>query len=414
MRVCIMFVLAMFCALAHLKASDEFSNFLEKGVNFYLRGDYDSAVELLKQVDGKSTSYPAARFYLGAVNAFKGKPKEAYACYADAISGGSPELKLEAARQISRLGAENGDWRVVYETLEPLVGGGKAVGPDIGDLLWYYSMSHWNLGEKKLAEEIAGRLLSAELDEANFSFDLFIDARKSGNDFAKSLDISGLKPKTLAGKSRMQILKGEKINLPQKELGLYSQIELAVQNGGFSREAMVESLSKNKDAPFAWKAAMLIAESDFKSKKYADAAEYALLAERMMPQDDKILFRAYMLRGDALRMERKYDEARYNYMRIAMNRKGIGEIGAESLYKTGLCWFEQGEWANAHAYFERVFVVYFKFEYWGSRAYYYAARSLYSLDNRRDACATLSEYLRRAKDRTSDIYKEAKEFYDKI
>ena len=52
-----MFVLAMFCALAHLKASDEFSNFLEKGVNFYLRGDYDSAVELLKQVDGKSVDF---------------------------------------------------------------------------------------------------------------------------------------------------------------------------------------------------------------------------------------------------------------------------------------------------------------------------------------------------------------------
>ena len=102
------------------------------------------------------------------------------------------------------------------------------------------------------------------------------------------------------------------------------------------------------------------------------------------------------------------------YEKIFMDRKVRGEPQAEALYKAGMCWFEQGEWGKAHAYFERVFVGYFKFEYWGARAYYYDARALYSLGLSRDANATLVEYLRRAKDRNSEIYKMAKDFYDKI
>ena len=91
-----------------------------------------------------------------------------------------------------------------------------------------------------------------------------------------------------------------------------------------------------------------------------------------------------------------------------------GEICAEAIYKTGICYYEQGQWANAHVCFERVFVMYFNFEYWGSRAYYYDARALFTLGLRRDANATLLEYFRRAKDRKSEIYQQAKKFYDGI
>ena len=97
-----------------------------------------------------------------------------------------------------------------------------------------------------------------------------------------------------------------------------------------------------------------------------------------------------------------------------MKRKLRGEPLAESLYKNGICWFEQGDWGKAHAYFERVYIGFFNFEYWGSRSYYYGARALYSLGLRRDANAVLIEYFRRAKDKNSEIYKEAKKFYDAI
>ena len=97
-----------------------------------------------------------------------------------------------------------------------------------------------------------------------------------------------------------------------------------------------------------------------------------------------------------------------------MNRKARGEALAESIYKTGLCYFEQGEWADAHVCFERVFVAFFRYEYWGTRAYYYDAQALYTLGHRRDAHATLLEYFRRAKDRNSPIYKAAQKYYDEI
>ena len=95
-----------------------------------------------------------------------------------------------------------------------------------------------------------------------------------------------------------------------------------------------------------------------------------------------------------------------------MNRKARGEALAESIYKTGLCYFEQSEWADAHVCFERVFVAFFRYEYWGSRAYYYDVQARYTLGHRRDAHATLLEYFRRAKDRNSPIYKAAKKYYD--
>ena len=121
-----------------------------------------------------------------------------------------------------------------------------------------------------------------------------------------------------------------------------------------------------------------------------------------------------MLMGDSLRMQKKYDAAREYYLKIAMNKASRGEPIAESLYKVGVCWYEQGQWGKAHAYFERVFVAFFRYEYWGSRAYYYDARALFTLGLRRDANATLIEYFRRAKDKNSKIYKMAREFYDKI
>ena len=134
----------------------------------------------------------------------------------------------------------------------------------------------------------------------------------------------------------------------------------------------------------------------------------------LAPPDIGLVYPVVMLRADALRLQKKYDDACHLYLKIAMSKECRGEPQAESLYKIGLCWYEQGEWGKAHAYFQRVFVGYFKFEYWGSRAYYYDARALYSLKLRRDANATLVEYFRRAKDKNSQIYLEAKKFYDQI
>ena len=121
-----------------------------------------------------------------------------------------------------------------------------------------------------------------------------------------------------------------------------------------------------------------------------------------------------MLLGDIARLQKEYDQARKYYQSVFMNRRARGEVLAESLYKCGLSWFEQGQWAEAHAYFQRVFVAFFRYEYWGSRAYYYDAQALYSLKQRRDANATLLEYFRRAKDKNSPIYKAAKKYYDQI
>ncbi len=410
MRICLVSLASIFFSISLF--ADTSKALFEKGMEFYSRSDYASAKELLKQIEKTSKSYHSAQFFLGSISAYQGKDKTAYDYYKNAMA--SQELKVDSARQIAILAKVNEDWKELESSLSGVIVNGEKFSSETSDLAWYYANALWNLGQKQKALFVGKNVLMKELDSNSFVFDMFLESLSLEDEFSKSISLESFNAKTNRGKARLELAMSKKISVPQKDLSLYSLIQYAGQNKDFDRALMESKLTQEKKAPFAWQAALIIAKYDFNHKDYAKASNAAKAAEFLMPPVENILFQAYMLRADSLRMQKKYEDARYHYLRIAMNRKGIGEWGAEALYKTGVCYYEQGDWANAHAYFERVYVVYFKFEYWGARAYYYASRSLYSLGNRRDTCATLVEYMRRAKDKTSPIYKKAKDFYDSI
>ena len=385
--------------------------FMKKGVEFFLRGDYDSARQMFINVkDADPQTLGASAYYLGAIAANSGDDA-AYKYFAAAIKSAPEEIKKSALLQYVKFAIANADWKGAISEVE--------ANPKIADgdsqLAYLYADALYESGNKDGAKKALEKMLADGFEKKDsIGADMFADSFARGMPLAKSLDLSKLAASSPAAKARVEIASGRTVSQPQSEISLLAQAELAAQGGKIDAELLKSAAKEFRTSPFAWRAAFELAKIEYKNKNYASAEVYAKDAQMLAPPDIGLVYPVVMLRADALRLQKKYDDACHLYLKIAMSKECRGEPQAESLYKIGLCWYEQGEWGKAHAYFQRVFVGYFKFEYWGSRAYYYDARALYSLKLRRDANTTLVEYFRRAKDKNSQIYLEAKKFYDQI
>ena len=413
MRVSLKIFLTFLLLATHF-ASASSKDFIERGADFYSRGDYASARELFKQVklDGSAES-GIASFFLGAIDAYEGSIT-AFEKLEYAIKNAPEPIKIQALEQYAKVAILNDK----SQEAEKIFAKYAPKEPPSSMFAWLYASILWNVGKKQEALTLWCDTLQKDFSNPTaFGVDAFIDAYLSGDEFAKAVKID-LSATTPVGVSRLEMLEGKPITPAFNELTLLGQIEKIDSQGGSSAEfdvaLLADSLRKNSRVPYAWRAALIISEKYFALKNYSEALKYATTAQFLAPPEMEYQWRPLIAEGDACRLMKKYSDAESAYLKVAMAKRFKGEPVAEALYKTGLCWFEQGDWAKAHAYFERVYIAYFKFEYWGSRAYYYAAQSLFSLKLRRDANATLVEYFRRAKDRQSEIYKAARAYYDKI
>ncbi len=397
---------------ANVDASKEDAEIFTAAYKYYLRTDYSSATELFKQIADKSSETGLeAALYLAAIYAYEGNP-EASKYYERAINSSNLATRREAILEFGKFCEANKDWKRFLDCSL------RYSNTDSVDSLgnWYLAMALWNTDDKEGAKKLFNETIQHYIsDPSALGIDEFIAARLAKKPMALFMDISNLKPKTDAGKARMLILEGKNpTGFPQKNLSLFSQIKLAEAGIAIDLKVLEDSIFKYKGAPFAYEGALALGKIEFAKGNYDKAIIYANDALKLTPPYINYQWSSFMLLGDSNRMQKKYDEARENYLKIAMDKKARGEPIAESLYKTGICWYEQSDWLRAHAYFERVFVMFFVYEYWGSRAYYYDARALYTLGYVREANKTLIEYFRRAKDKRSKIYKMARDFYDQI
>ena len=407
MRLRLIFSATFFCAsaLCAETAADYFAN----GMKFFLRGDFPAAREMFALSKSDSGEYGAlSKFYLASIAANAGEDA-AYGLFEESLKNPPKDSLNKVAAQYAKYASANGEYGRLARALAPLVESGGA------DSLteWYYADALFNSGESKKAESLWSASLKKCFESADsVGADVFAQSYVDGEKFARSFDMSRLPASTPAALARTEIMEGKKISQPQDKISALAQIVLAESGAAVDEKLLAETVYKFRDAPYAWRGSLVLARIAIENKDYKQAYVYAHDAERLAPPDfDAPLF---ITLGDAARLVKKYDEARYYYQKVFMKRKLRGEPLAEALYKNGLCWFEQGDWGKAHAYFERVYIGFFNFEYWGSRSYYYGACALYSLGLRRDANAVLIEYFRRAKDKNSEIYKEAKKFYDAI
>jgi len=99
----------------------------------------------------------------------------------------------------------------------------------------------------------------------------------------------------------------------------------------------------------------------------------------------------------ALGQPAQLEEARKLFEQVASVREWRGEATAFSLYSLGEIQMKQKKWAEANAYFQRVFVGYQKFQTWMARSYLMSGECFEKLGKTQEAINTYNELLRNPK-----------------
>lgn len=102
-------------------------------------------------------------------------------------------------------------------------------------------------------------------------------------------------------------------------------------------------------------------------------------------------------KGKTLLALDKLDEAKKTFEQVASVREWRGESTAFSVYSLGEIEAKRGRWAEANAYFQRVYVAYQKFLPWVAKAYLRSAESFEKLGKTEEAANTYRELLRNEK-----------------
>ena len=93
----------------------------------------------------------------------------------------------------------------------------------------------------------------------------------------------------------------------------------------------------------------------------------------------------------------KLDEAQKGFEQVASVREWRGEATAYSVFSLGQIAAKRGKWAEANAYFQRVYVGYQKFLPWVAKAYIASGESFEKLGKMQEATNTYRELLRNDK-----------------
>ncbi len=102
-------------------------------------------------------------------------------------------------------------------------------------------------------------------------------------------------------------------------------------------------------------------------------------------------------KGKTLLAMDRLDEAKKAFEQVASVREWRGESTAFSVYSLGEIEAKRGRWAEANAYFQRVYVGYQKFLPWVAKAYIRSGESFEKLGKTQEAANTYRELLRNEK-----------------
>ncbi len=138
------------------------------------------------------------------------------------------------------------------------------------------------------------------------------------------------------------------------------------------------------------------ARSPIKKKDYPKALRYFTDGTDKIAAAQK-LKEISLGRAKALLALGKLDEAKKAFEQVAAVREWRGEVTACSVYSLGQIAAKRGKWAEANAYFQRVYVGYQKFLPWVAKAYIASGESFEKLGKTQEATNTYRELLRNEK-----------------
>jgi TolA-binding protein len=139
-----------------------------------------------------------------------------------------------------------------------------------------------------------------------------------------------------------------------------------------------------------------LGEIAFQAKDYKNALRYFTDGTDKIAASQK-LKEVTVGRGKTLLALNKLDEAKKVFEQVASVREWRGETTAFSVYSLGEIEAKREHWAEANAYFQRVYVGYQKFLPWVAKAYMRSGESFEKLGKSKEAGNTYRELLRNQK-----------------
>ena len=160
--------------------------------------------------------------------------------------------------------------------------------------------------------------------------------------------------------------------------------------------------SENLDYAYAG-----LGEIAFAKKDYTRALHYFSDATEKIAASQKLKEVSVGKAKTFLAMGR-LEDAKKAFEQVASVREWRGETTAFAVYSLGEIEAKRQRWAEANAYFQRVYVGYQKFLPWVAKAYIRSADSFEKLGKQQEAANTLRELLRNEKLQTFAEAEEAK------
>lgn len=230
-------------------------------------------------------------------------------------------------------------------------------------------------------------------------------------DFAAS-NLPGGKPEI--ARLRAEILSGGKIGEIPENLSLGLALWLAQNTETVDTKAMESAVEASEGSAFAWKVLYFLAKKYFGEKEYALAFGFASRADTLSPDSIADTWGLKIFMGDCMRFMGRPKESVEYYAFVSRNPSCQGAAAAEALFKTGLAFYETQKYGEASYFFQYVVLAYPADEKWTPKSYYYGALSQVKLGNNLIAKNFLRDYLRRAKNRDSQIYRDIQALWSNI
>ncbi len=418
------FAIILFCAV--LFAAQSFGasakENIQLGMKAYAEGDYKLADSLLKKITqaDDAPSYRLALFLRASIASSTGERSQAMDLYEQSFKNPPEGNFSELALSFAKFADSNEMYADCARLLPTLPGFSDSVLTSKDLVAWYYAKALLKTGETRKGLSVLGEMWDAFSESKSAdSCDLLAISVADKDPLYKDFKLASLQLKsvrTLAAKGRAALINSalfpEVGEADISELSLGELFYLASEyKNKYAISALASRAAAEPDSIFAWRAMFIAAQNLFDGKNYEGALELLAQAESMAPDDLSLTYPVTLLKGDCYRLMRNYAAAREEYLKVVMSKFVKGEPSAEAVYKTGMTWYSEGDYPKAHAYFERVYVAFFPFDYWASRAYLYDAKSLIYLAKPNMAHKVLREYIRTTKNPSGPIYEEAFKLY---